>query len=507
MRVVPFLLCAFLLLTATAFAQTTTLSAQTSNNTAACAAAGSPSYCKAGWSGLSDSVSGAYDPVPGNVSSASIRPLLYSGNTTMLFTYLMPWFCMSSSGTGLGTLCNNHLQVGYNSNDSGTVNGQASDMIRRGFQGVVIDWYGPTLGFPYDQVSQKFRDNLNRRCGGPQSCPLLLALMEDQGSFQWSGGPNGAGCPQNGGGVDQTNCILSKLQSDMDYMNQNYFNTNSYLRVDNTPGSSTYMQATPSGKPTVLFFICEECWTNPSPDWTTIWNSLRTYTNRYSSGGIAMFFIFRNAPAFSHVQTNGGFAWVNWYGTDPYGLNYLANFYSTATSAVNQNPSLLAFGGGWKGFDDTNAPWVSGDSRIIGQQCGNTWLQTIQKANSYYSGSKQLPFFGAVTWNDYEEGSEIETGIDNCLTLSAAVTGQSVLQWNLNFSPSSGSENTVAGYTIYKSTNPNNLTVLTTVPPGTHSIDLNSFVLPSGNYTFYVQAVGQPSIMNKMSKGVKYRVK
>jgi hypothetical protein len=66
MRVVPFLLCAFLLLTATAFAQTTTLSAQTSNNTAACAAAGSPSYCKAGWSGLSDSASGAYDPVPGN---------------------------------------------------------------------------------------------------------------------------------------------------------------------------------------------------------------------------------------------------------------------------------------------------------------------------------------------------------------------------------------------------------------------------------------------------------
>jgi hypothetical protein len=365
MRVVlSLLLCVLLVLSAAAVAQTTTLSAQTGNNTAACAAANSPSYCKAGWTGLSDSASGTYDPVPGNVSGASINSLLYPGNTTKLFTYVMPWFCMSSSSTGAGTTCSSHLQVGYNSNDSGTVNGQAADMIRRGFQGVVVDWYGPTLGFPYDQVSQKFRDNLNGRCGGPQSCPLLLALMEDQGSFLWSGGPTGNGCPQNNG-VDQTNCILSKLESDTDYMNQNYFNTNSYLRVDNTPGSPTYMQATPSGKPTVLFFICEECWSNAN--WTIIWNSLRTYTNQYASGGVAMFFIFRNAPAFSHVQTNGGFAWVNWYGTDPYGLNYLANFYSTATSAVNQNPTLLAFGGGWKGFDDTNAPWLSGTPRIMGQ--------------------------------------------------------------------------------------------------------------------------------------------
>jgi hypothetical protein len=354
-------------------------------------------------------------------------------------------------------------------------------------------------------VAQKYRDNLNARCSGPQSCPLLLALMEDQGSFQWSGGPTGSGCPLNGGGADQTSCILSKLESDMDSMNANYFAANSYLKVDNSPGSPTYMQATPNGKPVVLFFICEECWTNPSPNWTSIWNSLRTYTNSYSSGTPAMFFIFRNAPAFSHAQSDGGYAWVNWdtsVGPDAYGLYYLSQFYSTATSAVHNNPRLLSFGGGWKGFDDTNAPWVT-SPRIMGQQCGQTWLQTIQKANSYYSANSPLPFFGVVTWNDYEEGTEIETGIDNCLSVTASVSG-SVLSWTPTFSSSAGSESTVSNYAVYSSADGTSLTKLTTVAPGTHSIDLSTFTFAAGAYTMFVQAVGQPSIKNKMSNGVSY---
>src|SRR5690349_3188945 len=485
---------------ATAAAQSTTFSAQTSNNTAACTGAGSPSYCQAGFGGMNDSTSGVFNPAPSNVSNVDIHTLLYGSNTTKVFGYVMPWFCMNagSTTTGAGTLCQNHVQVGYNSNDANTVNGQAQDMIRRGLNGAVLDWYGPTLGF-YDSVAQKYRDNLNARCLGPQSCPLLLTLMEDQGSYEWSGGKNGKGCPQNGGGIDQTNCILSKLKSDMDYMNANYFGTNSYLKVDNTPGSPTYMQATPTGKPVVLFFICEECWKNPTPRWTTIWNSLRTYTNSYSSGTPAMFFIFRNSPAFSHVQSNGGYAWVNWdnsTSTDFYGLNYLTSFYTTATTAVNNNPRLLTFGAGWKGFDETLAPWVTSNPRTMGQQCGQTWLQTIQMANRYYSGLSQLPFFGLVTWNDYEEGTEIETGIDNCLSLTASISG-SVLSWTPTFSSSSGSESTVSGYAVYSTTDGTNLTKLTTLAPGTRSIDLSTFALPNGNYSIYVQAVGLPSITNK----------
>ncbi len=502
---------ALLALSAAAPAQTTnTLAAQTANTTAACAAAGSPSYCQGGFSGLNDSTSGTYDPAPGNVSDLDVHSLLAQGGNMQVYAYFEPWFCMQpgSTATGVGTLCQSHLQVGYNSNDPNTVNGQVQDMMRRGFDGVALDWYGPTLNF-YDSVMQKVASNLAARCQGT-SCPFMTALLYDQGAFQWADGRGFNGCPQNGGGVDQTNCILSKLESDMDYANTNYFSNPAYLRIDNTPGSSAYMQPTPTGKPAVLFFICEECWTNPSPNWTYIWNQLRSHTNAYSSNQPALLFIYRNAPAFSHVQTNGGFAWVNWYGTDPYGLNYLSNFYGVATSAVSSNPALVTVGASWKGFDESNAPWVTGTPRIMGQQCGNTWLQTFAEANQFYpaGSTPALSFFGVVTWNDYEEGTEVETGIDNCLSLSASV-GNNVLKWSLNFSSSSGSESTVNHYEIYSSTNPNNLALLTTVPAGTHAINLSQFtILVSGTtYTMYVKAVGQPSILNKMSGGVKYRKK
>ncbi len=523
MRRVLFVLC--LAAAATAAAQTTTVTAQTTNNTAACAAANAPAYCKGAFAGLSDSTSGTYDAKPGNVSTVKVQSLLYPGNTTKVFAYFVPWFCMQagSTATGVGTSCQSHLQVGYNSDDSGTVAGQMDDMVRRGFDGIAVDWYGPTLNF-YNNVTLKVRDNAENRCGTAQACPLFTALVYDQGSFEWGDGAGFAGCPQNGGGVSvstQTYCILNKMESDLKYAYNNYFNTSvngtltptkSYLRVDTVPGSLTYMQPSTSGKPAVLFFICEECWTNPSPDWQTIWNSLRSYTNSNftagGSSGVAMFFIFRNAPAFSHVQTNGGYAWVNWdnsNGTDLYGLNYLASFYNTATSAFTANPALITFGGAWKGYDETNAPWVSGTPRIMDQQCGNTWLQTIESANSHYSGSKQLPFIGLATWNDYEEGTEIEAGIDNCLTVSASLSG-SVLSWTPKFSKTTGSENTVSSYVVYSSTDGTNLTRLTTLGTGTHTLDLSTFSLANGTYTISVQAVGQPSILNKISNSVTYTV-
>ncbi len=128
----PRFLLAFLVvcLSALMYGQTTTLSAQASNNTAACAAAGSPSYCQAGFNGMSDSTGNVYNAAPGHISSMSLRSALYSGNNTDVFAYLMPWFCMNpgSSNTGPGFLCGQHIQVGYNSNDAATVNGQLTDL-------------------------------------------------------------------------------------------------------------------------------------------------------------------------------------------------------------------------------------------------------------------------------------------------------------------------------------------------------------------------------------------
>jgi hypothetical protein len=319
-----------------------------------------------------------------------------------------------------------------------------------------------------------------------------MALMEDQGAFYWDR------CPNNGSrsASAQTDCITAALNNDLDFMNNNYFGTNSYLKLNSSK------QVSSSGNPVVLFFICQGCFNNPSPDWNAIWSNVWSHAQTFSNPPL---FIFENATGFTHPATAGGYAWMNWYGSsDTYGLVYLDDFYDVS---VTHGP-LVTIGAAWKGFDDTNAPWRTAPARVSGQQCGRTFLQSVQQMthNSDYSSTNPLPVLGVVTWNDYEEGTEIETGINNCLSLNAYVSGSTLL-WDVSFSSSSGSESTVHHYTVFDSTNTSNLVTLATVSSGTHSLNLNKFKFSKGTHTLYVHAVGQPSILNKMSAGVSYRAR
>src|SRR5205807_1151417 len=171
----------------------------------------------------------------------------------------------------------------------------------------------------------------------------------------------------------------------------------------------------------------------------------------------------------------------------------LDNYYKTAIST--SFASDYSTGSGYKGFNDTLALW--GTNRIIDQQCGQTWLQSLADAGKYYSATKQMLGIQLVTWNDYEEGSEIETGIDNCVTVSASVTG-TVVSWSIT-----GQMNTVDHFTIFASQDGENLMWLADAPIAASSLDMAQFGLNSGNYILYVEAVGKPSLTNKMSAGVQ----
>ena len=96
---------------------TTSLADQTANNTSA-----ANSFAK-----QSNGNAGA-----GNVSKVDVHSLLYPGATTKIYAHMMVWFGGS-----------NHMNVGYNSADAGQVHQQITDMISRGIDGVIIDWYGP----------------------------------------------------------------------------------------------------------------------------------------------------------------------------------------------------------------------------------------------------------------------------------------------------------------------------------------------------------------------------
>ena len=95
---------------------TTTLAAETGNNTSAASS----------FSGQANGNAGA-----ANVSKASIRSLLYGGATTKIYAHLLTWFGRSG-----------HMNVGYRSDDPAQVHRQVEEMISRRIQGAILDSYG-----------------------------------------------------------------------------------------------------------------------------------------------------------------------------------------------------------------------------------------------------------------------------------------------------------------------------------------------------------------------------
>src|SRR5512146_241475 len=93
----------------------------------------------------------------------------------------MGWFCQNagSTATGAGTSCGSgHVQVGYNSNDRAQVKAQIEDMISRGIDGVIHDWYGP--GKSSDDIEVR-----NYITEAEQHPNFAVALMIDKGVLKW----------------------------------------------------------------------------------------------------------------------------------------------------------------------------------------------------------------------------------------------------------------------------------------------------------------------------------
>jgi hypothetical protein len=395
---------------------TTTLTAQTSNNTSAANSFATQSNGNRG---------------AGNISKVDVHTLLYPGATTKVYAHLMLWFGGS-----------NHMNVGYSSTNPVQVKSQIDDMVSRGIDGVIIDWYGPNNSI--DQATQLVMAEAENHPG------FTFAIMIDQGAIQWYS------CP----GCSPQEALISQLQ----YIERTYFPSSAYMTIQ--------------GQPVVTNFNIDLSY---SVDWNAANAALSTHP----------LFIFQNNNGFSHTLSDGSYSWVMPTTTD-YGMGYLSSFYDAGMSF----PSEQTVGATYKGFNDTLASW--GSNRIMKQQCGQTWLQTFSEINGLYNSAKPLPDLQLVTWNDYEEATEIESGIDNCLTLSASVS-TNALQWTIN-----GNENTVDHYSVYISSDGENLMPLTNVATGIHSLNLCGFAIPAGNYQLFAQAVGKPNLANQITSSVSY---
>src|SRR6202041_602287 len=278
---------------------TTTLSAQTFNNTSA----------SSGFATQSNGNLGA-----NNISKVNTHSLLFAGANTKIFAHLELWWGVPG-----------HMNIGYSSIDPTHVKQQVEDMISRGIDGIVMVWYGPNN--PIDQAAQLVMREAEQHPG------FTFALMIDHGAIQWD---SCVACsPQN--------ALIAQLQ----YVESTFFSSPAYLRINGEPAITDF--------DIDLFYRV---------DWADVKDALATKP----------VFMFQNNSGFTHPDSEGAYSWVIPTTTD-YGASYLASFYSTAAQFRTEQ----SWGAAYKGFNDSLASW--GMHRTMGQQCGQTWLQTFADIN------------------------------------------------------------------------------------------------------------------------------
>lgn len=457
--------------------------AEASNDTSACSDSsdllGNPVYCSSTFEGSSTNPlnTSAETLTPnspaGHVSNISLHQLMPSNWTGKMICEYQPWF--GDPG---------HASVGYTENDALTVAAQNTAMTNEGCDINLVDFYGslsPAQSFNLATANLVFSD-LNGRTGQQ----LKFGIMEDKGSLVYS-------CPTNGAGVDQTACLTAALIADMDYIDQNY--------------ASAPVYWTDGGRPVVALFVTQTLWSNPAPNWDAIWTGVKAHTDAYA---VPFKFIFQYGAFTSAAYDNGRFGWVQppafsatnqlWWGSGTSATpTYLDSLYSSGAAHLSQ----LTVGAIYKGFDDYLASW--GGNRVIAQQCGQVLLNTAKEPGKYFIGRhSQIPYMQVITWNDYEEGTSVEGGIDNCYTVNASLSGN-ILSWTLVASdPTYATTATIHHFNVYFADASGNLYPLATnLPTTTKSLNLSTLV-PPGSWTIYVEMVGQPLIIDRLSGGVTY---
>jgi hypothetical protein len=515
-----------------------TVSTETGNNTSACSGVGDPAglqpYCAGNFAGFrtkstnTNAETQVVDPIPGHVSSIKLINYLYAGAPTKFIAAYQPWFCATGpkgpyNGTQVCTIADagNHTIVGYDENNliphPGVIAAQDKLMIAAGFWAVSPDWYGPSS-------AQTFANNtVIAQANDLKSRTLKLLIMLDGGAVV-AGTDSVPGCAKST--TDETLCLKKVIPALLDYIDLNWAE-NSYYARDS------------SGANLVTFFLDEGDWSGS--DWIAIMDTVTTQIATYTT---PMKLLSRN-NSFGMHGFNGAYAWpqpqknayVNggtngftapaiptvtgdcsppgtagcmqyyWDQTAPppgSAWQYLPDFYSGAVGS-----SEVAIGGIWKGFDDSNAAaWYA--DRVMAQQCGQVLLDSFAAINSAHTSSGlSLPYAQVATWNDYEEGSEVETGVDNCYQVQNAAYSQSTnkLTWQLNAtSGQSGhvSLGTVYGYKVWKADASGNLTSIASPGASATSLSGVSTLVGAGSWTLYVEMIGKPLIINRMSNGVSY---
>ena len=275
-----------------------------------------------------------------------------------------------------------HINVGYSTQDPNVLRKQIQQAKDLGIYAFAVDWYGerrPFLDRSYALLQQIAAQNR-----------FHVGLMYDETE------------EDNGHATDDA----------LEAMDKAY---RAYIGPS-APHRQAYL--TYQGRPVIFIF--------PKRGHTD-WSRVREQVNSWETPPLL---IYKDEPPASYAGVFDGFyAWVHpgpkgWSADgSEWGEQYLETFYQ---KMKNKYPDKLLVGTAWPGFNDTKASWSL--NRHMDRRCGKTFEDTLRVFRRHDDGSHPMPFLLIATWNDYEEGTEIEPGIANCdkqqQSRSAAASGR-----------------------------------------------------------------------------------
>jgi hypothetical protein len=398
----------------------------------------------------------SFNPVtPAHRSFADVHLLIPAAPTIPIYAHVTPWF--GHSGHVNGTKCNT---IEY-------VKALYADLVAAGFNGISIDWYGP--GSFEDQFTQLWKTY----CASVPGNTMKYLICADKGMKSATGGA----------------LTQAVLQANINYIDTNYWSDANYALL--------------SGSPILQFFGVREYLKSTQFGGSDA--AVDAAMSAVKGATTAAYWQFFEESLIAKSYCDGCFMWTSnrstgISGTDPFNLVRIAAI-DTAFAAHPTKPCSLSFVPGFDGYTTGSVSWSKGKylPRIYPAH-GSCWMSRAAQANSLYRS--QYAFVMVPTWNDYQEGSQIETAIDTEQTIPASIA-VSTLTWSA--SGGTGDESMIYQYKVLASADGVHISNSFVVATGVGTFNLAGAGLTSGiHYTIYVEAIGQPCVRNKVSAPMTY---
>jgi hypothetical protein len=364
-------------------------------------------------------------PIPNFPNLGNIRS--YFNWHPRIAAHFMQWFDPTSKS---------HLPIGYDSSDPRIVAAQLDSMHRSGVDVVAPDYYGTVNTFQMKVVTQLI--------SGCQARGMTVAPCFDGGIVKRR--------------PDMSVSATSYMISQMKWWRDQY-------------GKLPTSERLADGRMLAMAFSWNSSDARYDIDESAVAKAMPEFA-----------ILFRDASGFTKAGSAGAFSWVN---TDHQA------FLAKAAAA----PTKIACGSISRGFDD-HYRWPGGDvtkscwnypndpARLTPERDGQFLLDTVA---IYNASTYKPPYMQLATWNDHEEGTDLEWGFDSHLTMSLAL--DPTVPWLI---PSAtGNIRTMDSLAMI---------VGGMEYPMTKNFDLGSLGLPDGTYDFILVAKPRPLFWQKTAK-------